>query len=1073
MKAAKTARFGLGVVLVACALQSATAQAPMFPPGFPTPKPLPPLSHESHPDLWPQPDYFAEALALTPFKPSTRSAGLANSLGAAAAAAQLIVLPVQSQAFGFSSAFRAVIGAQLDRRLERDGLAATRQTDVADAYGPFVRRLDDAQISALVKDYPSQRVLALYLGHDGIDQAFVTLTVRDAHRQSQAHKTVALPSDPAAAETAIANVLPDLLKTAGLSSPAATPRIPLSTAASSCSDAAWSLAATSEPVAPIERACRALAMSALLPTYGGAYALRSGESISPAALAWLAEVHVYAAPGDGPPALVQAIQDLAASRLGLSDQAAGADLLAYRASADPLVSRVARLTTIATVSRRSPASSTRESRQRELDHIVQGLPAFAAALVRARGDLEDPFLQVDFCAIERSFPGALMRRSCGADETEQTPPRARIASPSEALLYQEWRLARYVTELRYYGSTQGNPARTDETLRRLPDDVAQHPYVQRLRYELSDRTNGGGSFDDLLKRMREAAQRTAQTTVDLQRADLWLAAHSLTEHTWTNNLNVMNDAEVRVSSDAELRLLEVLRFDRFAPTGGFGGPPRRRQVGDGAYFLAVPAAQIRMLSMNGGRPFTVPAASAPVRPVDPVPYKPRLFQIVSNAPWIRTAAMLESDLAQDPMDMGTRVELALQRLKAGGSVADARRLIDARQADERSDYRVGESHTLAEPAHAFYFAGEPAAARVYYDRVRQIGTGSDSDLIAQVRLEVLDGHLRRALDATSSRLRRYDSDYARRDLVGLLFMLNRPEEAWTAFMPRAASSSAFQLWLGAYTGHRIAGADLPTAAEWLGRRGIEGAQIDFAETSDLYLHLLAVTDRVPTDADIALLEKPRGKRTYVDRLWSASARLIRSAMEGTSQQEAQAYAARALASRGSSGRELFVLPAYAWVSWQATQGRDEALADVRAASLQSSFDEVLAKSMLLALEGQTAESLQYLTAARFALASLGRGEMVNRPIPAPYQFALAGYLMFEKTRDESYRRQTLNFVRAYQKVHPFLGWLYSIEALLEDRPKERLAAACRAKFLDPESHFLKLAHVTGLDKPACTAWMWR
>jgi len=128
---------------------------------------------------------------------------------------------------------------------------------------------------------------------------------------------------------------------------------------------------------------------------------------------------------------------------------------------------------------------------------------------------------------------------------------------------------------------------------------------------------------------------------------------------------------------------------------------------------------------------------------------------------------------------------------------------------------------------------------------------------------------------------------------------------------------------------------------------------------------------------------------------------------------------------------------------------------------------------MLALEGQTAESLRYLTAARFALSALGRGELVNRPVPAPYQFALAGYLMFQRTRDESYRQQTLSFVRAYQKVHPFLGWLYSMEALMDERPKERFAAACRAQFLDAQSHFLKLAKVSGLDARSCAASLWR
>lgn len=1071
MKFLNAARSALCIGVALCALQVTISHAQQgLPPRFELAT-APLLAHESNPNSWPQPDYFDEALKLTNFRPGRRVTSLANSLNGAAASARFIVLPVQTQAFGFSPAFRATVGAQLDRQLESAGLAATRQTDIADAYGPFVRRLAETDIADVVRDHPHHKVIVTYLGHDGIDQAFVTLVVRDAQGQTQAHKVLALPDDAAAAEVAIVKLLPELLKGAGVTA-LGRPTASTSSPPTRCNDDAWSFIAATTELSPTQRACRALAIGTLLPSFARDHFSLSEESISAAKLAWLAQAHAYATSEAGAPELHRAIRSLAAAQLGVVAGIASTDLLPYRQAADPVLSRVARLLTLGLATRNAPTTSARDSRLRELDQIAEGLPGFAASLMRAGADLHDPFKQIDFCDIERTYPAALMRTSCRNEAVLPAPPRTRVASASEALLFQEWRLAWYHTELRYYGATQGNRGRTEEILRSLPEDVAQHPYIQRLRYELIDRQGAGGSFDDQLSRMREAARRAVQATVDLQRSDMWLAMHSLTDHSWTNNLNVMNDVQVRTIADAELRLVEVLRFDRFTSMLGLGGTPRKRKAGDKAYFLVMPAGQIRMLSMLASRPMPSPASAPPARS-EPVPYKPRLFPARQEGPWAPTIPVMESALSSNPMDMGTRVGLAVARLKEGGSVSEARLLIDARQNDERSDHRVSESHAWAEPAHAFYFAGEPAAARTYYQHVTQIGTGSDSDLISQVRVELIDGRLRRARDLTSARLRRYDSDYARRDLVGLLFMLNKPDEAWATFMPRAASSEAFQLWLGAYTGHRIEGASLATMAQWLAQTGVDGAQIEYADVGDLYLHLQAVTDRVPTDADIALLGQPRGKRVYANRLSPASAMLIRSAMEGTRQQDSLAYAAAALAGRGGNQNDLFVLPAYTWVAWHATQGKDEVLADVRATPLSSGFDELLAKSLLLALEGQTAESLKYLTAARYGLSALGRGELVNRPIQAPYQFALAGHLMYQKTRDESYRRQTLGFVQAYQKVHPFLGWLYGMEALMDERPKERFVAACRAQYLDPLSHFLKLANVTGLSKSACASSLWK
>ena len=1058
---AALATWRAGVAL--CILPCAMAFAQGLPPQLALPKP-PPLPHEANPNTWPQPDYFGEALELTGFKPSLRAASLANGLNTAAASARFVVLPIQTQAFGFSPVFRAIIGAHLDRELERIGVAATRQPDIADAYGPLVRRLDETQVVEAIKDHPQQKLLIVYLGHDGINQVFVTLVVRDAQRQIVSHQTLTLPEDTAAAEGVIARVLPALVKEAGV-----TPAAPESATLTSqgCGQDAWSFETSPQAMAPTQRACHAIVIATLLPSYERYRLSGADESVSAAKLAWLAQAFVYAAHEGGGPNPREAIRALAAHQLGNLGGATSTNLLAYRQTSDPVVSRLARLLTLEDTSRTSPSVSSREAGHREVDRITEGLPSFAAALVQARADLPDAFAQVDFCAIERSYPAALMRTSCRDSVDLPSAHAKRSASAREILLYQEWRLAWYHADLRYYAATQGNRARADEILRGLPADVAQHPYLQRLRYELIDLQAPSGSFDDQLKRMREAARRVVQTTVDLQRSDPWLAGHSLSEHTWTHNLNIINDAEVTSANDADARLVYVLRFDRF---GSMPGGASKRKPGDGAYFLIQPASRIRFVSMMANLP--MPPASAPAGP-PPAPYKPRLFP--PRQAFFETPAMpeLEADLERSPMDMDLRVVLAVAQLKAGGNVADARRLINARPNDERSDYRVSESHAWAGPAHAFYFAGEPAAARAYYERVTKIGTGSDSDLLARVRVQLIDGHLRAALDATAARLRRYDSDYARRDLVGLSFMLNKPDDAWAAFLPRGAATEAFQLWLGAYTGHRIAGANLATIDKWLTEQGMDEAQIEYADLPSLYLHLNAVTDRSPTEADIAFLKRPRGKRTYVSRQWAASALLIRSALEDAGQSEAFSYAASALVNRSGNDSDLFVLPTYTWVAQQATDGKDDALADVRAATLRSSFERILAKSMLLALEGQTAESINYFTAARYGLSALGQGEMVNRAIPAPYQFALGGYLMFRKTRNTAYREQALRFVQAYQKVHPFLGWLYSMEALLDERPKERFTAACRAQFLDPQSYFLKLANVGGLTQQACVKSLWK
>jgi hypothetical protein len=47
-----------------------------------------------------------------------------------------------------------------------------------------------------------------------------------------------------------------------------------------------------------------------------------------------------------------------------------------------------------------------------------------------------------------------------------------------------------------------------------------------------------------------------------------------------------------------------------------------------------------------------------------------------------------------------------------------------------------------------------------------------------------------------------------------------------------------------------------------------------------------------------------------------------------------------------------------------------------------------------------------------------------------------------------------------------------MEALLEHDRKKQLAAACRARFLDPRSYFLKLAGLESAKVSVCPAHPW-
>jgi hypothetical protein len=1032
-----------------------TQQFQGLPPWMAPPQ-LPPIAHERPDAEWPVPDYFAQALQIAGLTPGERAAAL-DIRRKPEELPPYIVLPVQVQAFGFSPAFRALAGAYLDREIENAGIEATRQTDAAHAYGPFVRRFTDEQVDALVREHASRKVLGLYIGHDGVDQMFVTVVMQSAAKRSMAHKAIEMSQEPTQALKHLVQALPALLKEVGMPVRQTSARLDRVAA---CHHSTWDFVPPSRDASPGVRACHAIALGALLPVFDGMRGRSDeAESMSPAKLAWLAQASVLATDDVLPAATAQAIRQLSLHDLGFAHREDPPTLSTSPQLDDPVMSKLVQLKSIRAATERTPARSGREARERMLNTITQDLPPFARAVFKANASFEEAFTQVDLCELERELPGAMLRAACRDDDSPPPPPK-RWAQLGETLLYQEWRLAAHFKAVQYAGHTLGSRARTVEALSQWPADVAAHPYLQRLRQTVN--VQASSSFEEQLETARKQAREVLQSSVDLQRADRWLSGHSLTGHMSTGNLNIANDAQVREASDKEMRLVSVLRFDRYTRDRYLA----ERRRGDPPFFLA-PATWLHV--MSGGLPGLVvlqappPGASAPPASV-PKTYKPSLFLRHSERSEKLPEAQLSALLAEDPTSLHRRVELAFSRLRDGGSVDDAMRLIDAHPPERRLDRRIEQSHAWAEPGHWFYFAGELDGAQRYYRKVAEIGTGSESDMMARARLHLLAGKRRDALSATNARVQRYDSDFARRDEVGLLFMLGEPGPAWQVFLSRAASSELFQFWIGAYTGHRMEGADLPRIDEWLAAKTLQSTQINYVDVRHLYLHLHAVTDRVPTDADIERLKRGREGKNYFDARWAASARLVRSALEGSGYLQAHQQASAALTSMSDTPSSSFMQPLYAWVAWQATEGKDEALDEVRRATTRWNFDEMLSKSMVLALDGDVNESLRFFRAARYQIAAES-----ERLLPAPYSYALAGFLMHRKTGQDAYRQETLQFVRAQQKVFPFYGWLYAMEALLDNDGVRRKAAACRAQVLDPNSYFLGQAQVRGVDKAACRA----
>jgi hypothetical protein len=1024
---------------------------------------LEPLPHQLHPNDWPQPDYFTEALKLTSFQPDKRFKALKLTRGLSL---ELLVLPVQMQAFGWTPAFTALVGARLDQALAARGLNANRQTDLFDSDGPYVRRFDEAQITAFASEHSHAPVLALYLGRDAAGKDFVTLTLRRATELTRAHRSVDERPDPISALTAIGSQLPAMLSELGL---VGNPMRPEPERRCDASD--WDLEDLTLQSPRGTRACRALVLGTLLPEFERPTVYYPRPKTA-AKLAWLAEAYVEADALS--PATATAVRTIAWSQFDLTD--AYASVGGAIDVDDPVAQPLARLLWARERTMNMPVSSRADSVQAYAAAAANGLPPLALAAFTERANYEEQFWRVDICALELLVPAMRVPVEC-AERQPAAPLRKRLATRAESALLDEWRLARSFKDLRIQGRERGDPVARQRVLDALPSRVAAHPFLRQERFATEDFDRATGEYGALVKRALAAATDFVQTTADLQRGGTLLSSNTVVYGPWTKNTVLRAEAPISLVARDEFRMSVTLQLDGFSMRGF----PLRIISGETYHGFLRPGPMVPVYLSTA-----MPSGPSPVQP--PVAWQGSagrdqaamhrpagelsLFMGETPGGDGSSISALEQRLASAQDEMEPRVELALARMKAGQSLAQGRALIDERPVDRRADYRINETHEWAIPAHALFYAAELDPARQYYQRVADIGTGSNSDLHARVRLRLIAGDIPGALKATRERLERYGKDFARRDLAGLEFMLGHADAAWAVLRPRLPQSGELELWVGAEVGHRIQGLTSRQVRDWIATSDYGHAKADGVDIGAAYLNRFMLVDRLPTDDDLALMEELGRLPSYSETPLEAGVRLKRLAL-APQVDAGSLQVVRELTARVRWDRRATLKPFYAWVAWQASAGKDPSLAILRSASLGADFDSLIAKGLLLGLEGDSGQAMVYLRAARIELAELSSDRLREEFRAAPYTAALASYLLYRKTKAGVYREEALRLAYAYQRIFPFQAWPYALDALLSPDGPVRSVAACRAQFLDRESLFLKLSGlkpVAGSD--ACRKALW-
>ena len=117
----------------------------------------------------------------------------------------------------------------------------------------------------------------------------------------------------------------------------------------------------------------------------------------------------------------------------------------------------------------------------------------------------------------------------------------------------------------------------------------------------------------------------------------------------------------------------------------------------------------------------------------------------------------------------------------------------------------------------FFWRGLIEQAETLYRMAANFGSGSEGELASRQRLALLERNFHGTALIALDRARRYNSVYAYRDYLALLFALGYEDQAWQGFEQLAASRQGAPLWEAADVGQRISASSDADVVDWVAR----------------------------------------------------------------------------------------------------------------------------------------------------------------------------------------------------------------------------------------------------------------
>lgn len=418
-------------------------------------------------------------------------------------------------------------------------------------------------------------------------------------------------------------------------------------------------------------------------------------------------------------------------------------------------------------------------------------------------------------------------------------------------------------------------------------------------------------------------------------------------------------------------------------------------------------------------------------------------------------------------------------------------------ADVRLEGAVAQSNRAYDFGSRFYWAGAYEEAIKLYEIAAATQTGSGAEMASSQRLALIKSDYGHAEYHASRRIRRYQSKFAVRDLIGFSAISGKSAQTWSIVNGFQGMFDQPELWVAALVAHRADDHELSSIVEWAYEDGRERLGAAPGLLSARFAYLAQTLDRVPPP-DLAKVMRDRqmglprdlmngyllmiGRQPpnfavrYRDNVpWGANSELpslyvyaAEAAVALEQKDYAAAFASLDEAANYYQLREF--LPAYAWAA--AKTGNAAPLENFivgarnyksgiknQAAPDARDFDESMAEAVLLGLKGEAVAAVESLKAAN---ALIVHNE--DRFVLTRYQIMEFARLLFEDTGNTLYRDFALDLARRNAVIEPMQAYAHSFVAMLSDDRRERITALARVLVLDPQSRSIEKSNVAELDE---------